>query len=170
MQYFGQLYTDRLTFLTLDFPPLDIEALEMTETSADEHSLREESEDNSESDNVSTSDSEQHSGGQSFHWRGFMHMLKKGPKRFQPFQPLTLPKLTRRKSRSARNSMIPVIPSLESGMSLFKPSWKNFSLKELHEATNTFNKGKFVMAKPSFPCVNTENVSCEVKKYSDFEI
>ncbi|CAO2832045.1 unnamed protein product [Amaranthus hypochondriacus] len=127
-------------FSTHDFPPLDIEALEMTETSADEHSLREESEDNSESDNVSTSDSEQHSGGQSFHWRGFMHMLKKGPKRFQPFQPLTLPKLTRRKSRSARNNMIPVIPSLESGMSLFKPSWKNFSLKELHEATNTFNK------------------------------
>ncbi|KMS98862.1 hypothetical protein BVRB_3g068380 isoform B [Beta vulgaris subsp. vulgaris] len=115
---------------------LEAEALEMTEAPAEENSLREEFEECSESDTVSTSDSEHHSAG---HWRGFIHMLKKGPKRFQTFHPLVLPKLTRRKSRSARHSMIPVIPSLRSGMCFFKPSWKNFSLEELHEATNTFN-------------------------------
>ncbi|XP_021750505.1 receptor-like cytosolic serine/threonine-protein kinase RBK2 isoform X2 [Chenopodium quinoa] len=117
------------------------EPLEMTEEApADEHSLREESEEFSESDTVSTSDSEHNSGGQNSHWRGFIHMLKKGPKRFQTLHPLTLPKLTRRKSKSARHRMIPVIPALESGMCFFKPSWKNFSLKELKEATNMFSK------------------------------
>ncbi|KAL2922861.1 Receptor-like cytosolic serine/threonine-protein kinase RBK2 [Bienertia sinuspersici] len=127
-------------FSAHDFTTSETEAIEMTETTVDEQSVRDECEENSESDTVSTSDSELHSGGQNSHWRGFIHMLKKGPKRFQTFHPLTLPKLTRRKSRGARDNMIPVIPSLESGMCLFKPSWKNFSLKELQDATNTFGE------------------------------
>ncbi|KAL8161929.1 hypothetical protein V2J09_013418 [Rumex salicifolius] len=74
-------------------------------------------------------------------WKGFIHMLKKGPKRFQnTLNPLTLTKLSRRKSRSARDNMIPMIPVFDHGMCCFKPSWKNFSLEELHAATNNFSR------------------------------
>ncbi|XP_074292300.1 receptor-like cytosolic serine/threonine-protein kinase RBK2 [Silene latifolia] len=126
-------------FSAHDSTRIDVDELE-AEGSGDEQSPRDISEECNESDGVSTSDSEHHSGGQNSHWRGFIHMLKKGPKRFQTFHPITLPKLTRRKSRSARTSLIPVMPSLDGDMCFFKPSWQNFSLKELHEATNYFNK------------------------------
>ncbi|KAK9664289.1 hypothetical protein RND81_14G031000 [Saponaria officinalis] len=134
----------RSTRLSDPFSAHDVDELEVAEASGDEQSPRETCGDEEaggyESDGVSTSDSEPHNS----HWRGFIHMLKKGPKRFQTFHPLTLPKLTRRKSRSARTSLIPVLPSLDGDMCFFKPSWKNFSLKELHEATNYFNKENLI--------------------------
>lgn len=72
-------------------------------------------------------------------------MLIKTPKRLQTFQPLSLPKLTRRKSRSARHSMIPVIPPIDSNdVCFFKPSWKNFSLQELIEATKDFSEENLI--------------------------
>jgi len=126
-----------------DLIGIDSDALEV-DAPADERPTREGSEECSESDALSTSDSEQHtSSGLQSHWRGFIHMLIKTPKRLQTFQPLSLPKLTRRKSRSARHSMIPVIPPIDSNdVCFFKPSWKNFSLQELIEATKDFSEGK----------------------------
>ncbi|KAJ8426256.1 hypothetical protein Cgig2_013558 [Carnegiea gigantea] len=113
---------------------------------ADERPTREGYEECLESDALSTSDSEQHtSSGLQSHWRGFIHMLIKTPKRLQTFQPLSLPKLTRRKSRSARHSMIPVIPPIDSNdVCFFKPSWKNFSLQELIEATKDFSEENLI--------------------------
>ncbi|KAL9266788.1 Receptor-like cytosolic serine/threonine-protein kinase RBK2-like protein [Drosera capensis] len=94
----------------------------------------------SDSDIVSTSD-QNHSGTHSSHWRGFIHLLKKGPKHLQStFHPLTIPKLTRRKSRSARHSVIPAIPVLDSELYCIKSTWKNFTLKELKDLTNDFSR------------------------------
>ncbi|GAB2266370.1 hypothetical protein Dimus_001380 [Dionaea muscipula] len=123
-----------------DFSPREL--LEMIDVPVEESSPRAASEGSSESDIVSTSERNQ-SVTQS-HWRGFsfIHMLKKGPKRFQStFHPaLTLPKLTRRKSRSSRHSVIPAIPAFDADLYCIKSSWKNFTLKELEDLTNKFNR------------------------------
>lgn len=76
------------------------------------------------------------------HWKGFMHMLKKGNKQIQiVFNPLTLSRLSRKKSRSSRDNMIPLLPAFDHDMYCIKSTWKNFSLKDLHLATNNFSRG-----------------------------
>ncbi|GAB4843519.1 hypothetical protein Ancab_013481 [Ancistrocladus abbreviatus] len=92
----------------------------------------------SESDTVSTSDSEpqQHSGSHS-NWQGFVHLLKM-------VQPLSIPKLTIKKSRRERHSVIPAMPPFDPNLSCIKSSWKNFSLKELEELTNNFSQENLI--------------------------
>ncbi|XP_007035412.2 PREDICTED: receptor-like cytosolic serine/threonine-protein kinase RBK2 isoform X1 [Theobroma cacao] len=88
-----------------------------------------------------SSDSENHqSSATSVHWRGFFRLLKKGPGiPFQTLPPLK-PRLTRRKSKRVRDDMVPQLSStLDAELCCFKSTWKNFSLSELHEATNNFS-------------------------------
>lgn len=132
------------SFSALDLTSFDFEALEMAEMHGEEPSPREACGYTSESDTVSTSDSEHLHSGSNSHWKGFIHMLKKGPKRFQTLHPLSIPKLSRRKSRSARHSMIPAIPSFDPELCCIKSSWKNFSLKNIQEATNNFSRENLI--------------------------
>lgn len=96
---------------------------------------------------ASTSDPD----GRAIHWRGFFKLLKKGPQMpFQQFPPLkSVPKLTRRKTKRIREELIPTLnspvltPSLDSELSCFKSSWKNFSLLELLVATDNFSPGPY---------------------------
>ncbi|XP_059311065.1 receptor-like cytosolic serine/threonine-protein kinase RBK2 [Lycium ferocissimum] len=110
--------------------------------------IREASEDQTESEtttskpSTSTSDSDG--------WQGFIKRLKKGPSiqlhTFHPNMP-SLPSLpsikmlSKRKSRSARRSM-PMLPAPNLDADLqhcFEANWKNFSLSELKQATNSFS-------------------------------
>lgn len=96
---------------------------------------------------ASTSDSD----AKAIHWRGFFKLLKKGPQMpFQPFPPLKgVPKLTRRKSKRIREELVPTLnspimkSSLDSELSCFKATWKNFSLSEILVATNNFSPGLY---------------------------
>ncbi|XWS39089.1 hypothetical protein CRYUN_Cryun18bG0020100 [Craigia yunnanensis] len=73
------------------------------------------------------------------HWRGFFRLLKKGPGISSTLPPLK-PKLTRRKSKSIRDDMVPQLCSaLDTELCCFRSTWKNFSLSELQEATNNFS-------------------------------
>ncbi|GAB4851202.1 hypothetical protein Ancab_030496 [Ancistrocladus abbreviatus] len=123
------------------------EVPEMMDVPAEEASPRVPCDESSESETVSTSDSEpqQHSGGYS-HWRGFIHLLKKGPKRFQfqPLHPLSIPKLTKKKSRRERHSVIPAMPPFDADLCYLKTSWKNFTLKELQELTKNFSQENLI--------------------------
>ncbi|CAH2072402.1 unnamed protein product, partial [Thlaspi arvense] len=84
------------------------------------------------------------------HWKGFFRLFKKGSSAmpFNTFAPLKgVPKLTRRKSKRIRDSMVPVIPaaSLDTGdLFCFKPSWRNFSLQDIQTATNGFSRENLI--------------------------
>ncbi|GMH08345.1 hypothetical protein Nepgr_010185 [Nepenthes gracilis] len=126
-----------------DFSPHEL--AEMIHAPVEESSPRGACDESSDCDTASTSDLErqQHSGSRS-HWRCFLHLLKKGPKRFQTFHPLSIPKLYRKKSRSSRHSVIPALPAFDNGMHCFKSSWKNFSLSDLQEITNNFSRENLI--------------------------
>lgn len=73
-------------------------------------------------------------------WRGFFKSLRKKSNYLQTFPPLSVPKFTRRKSKRARDNMLPTLnPSLDADFVYFKSSWKNFTLSELRHATNNFS-------------------------------
>lgn len=80
-------------------------------------------------------------------WRDFFRVFKKGPAAScHPLPPLKkgTPKLSKRKSRSRRfrEEIVPTLTSpLDGEFCHFKSSWKNFSLSELHAATDTFSQG-----------------------------
>ncbi|KAB5537427.1 hypothetical protein DKX38_014960 [Salix brachista] len=79
-------------------------------------------------------------------WRDFFRVFKKGPAvSCHPLPPLKkgTPKLNKRKSRSRRfrEEIVPHLNSpLDGEFCHFKSSWKNFSLSELHAATDTFSQ------------------------------
>ncbi|XP_022719311.1 receptor-like cytosolic serine/threonine-protein kinase RBK2 isoform X2 [Durio zibethinus] len=74
-----------------------------------------------------------HSGAFS-NWRKFFKLWKRRPgKHLASFPPLTVPKLSRKSSRSTKEN--PVLRDLYN----FKSSLKNFSLRQLQAATNNFN-------------------------------
>ncbi|KAG6758902.1 hypothetical protein POTOM_035365 [Populus tomentosa] len=81
-------------------------------------------------------------------WRDFFRVFKKGPAAScHPLPPLKkgTPKLSKRKSRSRRfrEEIVPTLTSpLDGEFCHFKSSWKNFSLSELHAATDTFSQVK----------------------------
>lgn len=122
------------------------------EETMDECSPREGSEEETESEtatsNVSTSDSEPRSNGKSdSQWRGFLRKLKKGPAmHLHTFHPTIphLPSIKKRSTRKERNtqSLPRLSPGIDSEMFYcFEASWKNFSLSDLQEATNNFSSG-----------------------------
>ncbi|XP_070037261.1 receptor-like cytosolic serine/threonine-protein kinase RBK2 isoform X3 [Nicotiana tomentosiformis] len=68
-------------------------------------------------------------------WHKFFKMWKRSSiKRLPTFPPLAVPRISRRKSRSARENVA-------TGFYHFKSSWKNFSLSDLKNATNNFSEG-----------------------------
>ncbi|XP_010024469.2 receptor-like cytosolic serine/threonine-protein kinase RBK2 isoform X2 [Eucalyptus grandis] len=100
---------------------------------------------------ASTSSSECHSfsKGSNNKWRGFLRTLKKGsPVRFHTFPLKSVPKLTRRKSTRIREDMVPAFhASLDTelgDLSYFKPSWRNFTLIELQDATDNFSRDNLI--------------------------
>ncbi|KAF3667167.1 Receptor-like cytosolic serine/threonine-protein kinase RBK2 [Capsicum annuum] len=71
-------------------------------------------------------------------WHKFFKMWKKSSvKRLPSFPPLAVPRISTRKSRSARENVA-------AGFYHFKSSWKNFSLSELKNATNNFSKENLI--------------------------
>lgn len=71
-------------------------------------------------------------------WHNFFKMWKRSSvKKLPSFPPLTVPRMSTRKSRSARENVA-------AGIYHFTSSWKNFSLSELKNATNNFSKGMFL--------------------------
>ncbi|KAF8387958.1 hypothetical protein HHK36_026624 [Tetracentron sinense] len=95
-----------------------------------------------DSSKPSTSDSEaQPNPRGSSQWRGIFHLLKTRSIRHLPsFTSLSVPKLSRRKSRCVRENVAPALnPSVDTDSSYFKSSWKNFTLSELETATNNFS-------------------------------
>lgn len=81
--------------------------------------------------NTSSSNSNSHS-----RWRVFFKLLKKSSiKRLPSFPPLTVPKISRRKSRSMRENV-------DEDLCYFKSSWKNFTFSDLKIATNNFSHGQ----------------------------
>ncbi|KAL3577675.1 hypothetical protein D5086_019179 [Populus alba] len=83
-------------------------------------------------------------------WRDFFRVFKKGPAAScHPLPPLKkgTPKLSKRKSRSRRfrEEIVPTLTSpLDGEFCHFKSSWKNFSLSELHAATDTFSQENLI--------------------------
>ncbi|XP_024465063.2 receptor-like cytosolic serine/threonine-protein kinase RBK2 isoform X2 [Populus trichocarpa] len=83
-------------------------------------------------------------------WRDFFRVFKKGPAAScHPLPPLKkgTPKLSKRKSRSRRfrEEIVPTLnSSLDGEFCHFKSSWKNFSLSELHAATDTFSQENLI--------------------------
>jgi serine/threonine protein kinase len=65
---------------------------------------------------------------------------------FNTFTPLKgVPKLTRRKSKRIRDNMVPVIPALDTDhLFYFKPSWRNFSLRDIQTATNDYSRENLI--------------------------
>lgn len=62
--------------------------------------------------------------------------------RFHTVPLRSVPKLTWRKSRRIREDFIPGLNSdLETELCYFRPSWKNFTLEELEDATDNFSHG-----------------------------
>lgn len=95
---------------------------------------------------TSSSECQSYSKASSNRWRGFLRSLKKGSTvRFHTFPLKSVPKLTRRKSRRIREDMVPAFhASLDTELgelSYFKPSWRNFTLLELQDATDNFSRG-----------------------------
>ncbi|XP_052191795.1 receptor-like cytosolic serine/threonine-protein kinase RBK2 isoform X2 [Diospyros lotus] len=73
-----------------------------------------------------------------FRWGGFFKMWKRGSKKRSPsFPPLVVPKISRRKSRSARENV-------DVGFCYFKSPWKNFTLSELQRATKNFSQENLI--------------------------
>lgn len=71
--------------------------------------------------------------------------------RFYTFPLKSVPKLTRRKSRRIREDLIPGLNcDLETELCYFRPSWKNFTLEELKDATDNFSNGSSRAALYSF--------------------
>ncbi|GLU08292.1 hypothetical protein SLE2022_252120 [Rubroshorea leprosula] len=81
-------------------------------------------------------------------WRGFKKLLKKGSSgMYFPNKPLqmSVPKLTRRKSKRIRGEMVPLLTSpLDAELFCFRSSWKSFALSELQDATNNFSQENFI--------------------------
>ncbi|KAK4759199.1 hypothetical protein SAY87_022330 [Trapa incisa] len=101
----------------------------------------------SPSSNTSTSNSECQSCKKNPNrWRGFVKSLKKGPNmRFYTFPLKGVPKLTRRKSRRITDDFIPGTNiDLETELCYFRPSWKNFTLEELKDATDNFSHDNLI--------------------------
>ncbi|KAL3728209.1 hypothetical protein ACJRO7_032884 [Eucalyptus globulus] len=70
------------------------------------------------------------------HWRKFFTSWKrKSIKRLASFPPLAMPKLSKRKSRSARENITPVLSDIYN----FKASLVHFTFSELQMATNNFS-------------------------------
>ncbi|KAL5541755.1 hypothetical protein UlMin_009465 [Ulmus minor] len=152
----------RRSGFSTSFSSHDLGSLDLEEEEEDEENIAESSPTVGHEDSLSSLDSEIASSKAStsdsddkasVHWRGFFHMLKKGPHiRFhQTFPPLKgIPKLTRRKTKRIREDMIPplnsppVKPSLGAELSCFKSSWKNFTLSELQVATHNFSQDNLI--------------------------
>ncbi|XP_047330611.1 receptor-like cytosolic serine/threonine-protein kinase RBK2 [Impatiens glandulifera] len=78
--------------------------------------------------------------------RGIFRILKKGPQ-FPTFHNNinTIKKLSKKKSRSARQSMPSFDTSLDAEcLPHLKSSWKNFSLSDLADATNNFSEENII--------------------------
>ncbi|XP_059652572.1 receptor-like cytosolic serine/threonine-protein kinase RBK2 [Cornus florida] len=71
-------------------------------------------------------------------WRKFFRLWKKSSvKRMPSFPPLSVPKISTRKSRSVRQCV-------DSDLSHLKSSWKVFTLSDLQTATNNFSQENFL--------------------------
>ncbi|XP_057960864.1 receptor-like cytosolic serine/threonine-protein kinase RBK2 isoform X1 [Malania oleifera] len=79
------------------------------------------------------------------HWRGFFNLWKrKSMKRLPTFPPL-VPKISTRKSRSAREKASAELNQPEeANFCYFKSSWKNFTLSDLQNATNNFSQENLI--------------------------
>ncbi|XP_030512358.2 receptor-like cytosolic serine/threonine-protein kinase RBK2 [Rhodamnia argentea] len=98
---------------------------------------------------TSSSECQSYSKSSSNRWQGFLRSLKKGSTvRFHTFPLKSVPKLTRRKSRRIREDMVPAFHAslgTELGeLNYFKPSWRNFTLLELQEATDNFSHDNLI--------------------------
>ncbi|KAL2470008.1 Protein kinase superfamily protein [Abeliophyllum distichum] len=111
----------------------------------------EETESETATSNVSTSDSEPRTHGKTdSQWRGFLRKLKKGPTMhlhtFHPSIPhlSSIKKLSTRRSRNTQ-SLPGLSPGIDSEMFYcFEASWRNFSLSDLQTATNNFNSENLI--------------------------
>lgn len=91
----------------------------------------------SPSTNVSTPKTSSSNSNLHSRWRVFFKLLKKSSiKRLPSFPPLTVPKISSRKSRSMREKV-------DEDLCYFKSSWKNFTFSDLKIATNNFSHGQF---------------------------
>ncbi|KAJ9555990.1 hypothetical protein OSB04_010604 [Centaurea solstitialis] len=79
-------------------------------------------------------------------WNGFLHKFKKAPSAtlhtLNPGLPSipSIKKLTKKKSKKLMQSMPELSSHLDAELYCFEASWKNYSLKELKDATNNFNR------------------------------
>ncbi|URD97684.1 receptor-like cytosolic serine threonine-protein kinase RBK2-like [Musa troglodytarum] len=75
-------------------------------------------------------------------WHDFFRLWKhKSMRRLSSFPPIGFRKRSRRR-RSNRDSRVPMPDSTSAAdneFSLFKPTWRNFTISELEKATNNFN-------------------------------
>ncbi|XP_037495742.1 receptor-like cytosolic serine/threonine-protein kinase RBK2 isoform X4 [Jatropha curcas] len=113
-------------------------------------SLESETHSNKESTSTSSESEAQANHINAAHWRDFFRGFKKGAaRRIQTFPaPKRGPRLTRSKTKRIREELIPVISTttspLDTELVCFKSSWKNFSLSDLHSATNKFSKENLI--------------------------
>uniref|UniRef100_A0A5B7B6I7 non-specific serine/threonine protein kinase n=1 Tax=Davidia involucrata TaxID=16924 RepID=A0A5B7B6I7_DAVIN len=71
-------------------------------------------------------------------WHKFFKLWKKSTiKRLPSFPPLAVPKISRRKSRSARES-------IDTDPCFIKSSWRTFTLSDLQTATNNFSQENLI--------------------------
>ncbi|KAK2977389.1 hypothetical protein RJ640_013368 [Escallonia rubra] len=97
-------------------------------------------ESDSSSPETNTSNSVAHSSNScvSSRWHRFFKRWKKSSiKRLPSLPPLSVPKISTRKSRSAREN-------IDIDICRFKSTWKNFSLSDLRTATNNFNQENLI--------------------------
>ncbi|KAK6911496.1 Serine-threonine/tyrosine-protein kinase, catalytic domain [Dillenia turbinata] len=98
-------------------------------------------------DKTSTTESEAPSNSKAVsQWRGFFKLWKKkSVKRLPSFPPLNMSHPSRRKSKSIKDAMPPVLKTpAEANFYNFKASWKNFSLSDLQNATNNFSNDNLI--------------------------
>lgn len=92
----------------------------------------------SPSTNVSTPKTSSSNSNSHSRWRVFFKLLKKSSiKRLPSFPPLTVPKISSRKSRSMRENV-------DEDLCYFKSSWKNFTFSDLKIATNNFSRENLI--------------------------
>ena len=84
-------------------------------------------------------------------WSGFLHKFKKAPSAtlhtLNPGLPSipSIKKLTKKKSKKLMQSMPEMSSHLDAELYCFEASWRNYSLKELKDATNDFNRGLLLL-------------------------
>ncbi|KAJ8767519.1 hypothetical protein K2173_017588 [Erythroxylum novogranatense] len=101
------------------------------------------------SSKTSTSGSDGHQNSLVPKWKDLFRVFnKESSKQIHSFGK-SVPKLTRRKSKRIKDTMVPVvnntaITALDPGLCYLKPSWKNYSLSEIQTATNNFSRENLI--------------------------